>query len=876
MSNKKTNYLKDYKAPSFNVESIDLELDLRDDVTKVKSTMKFISNPENPSESLLLSGRHQVLEHVILDGCELSTDEYDLTEEALTIHKVPEQFELVIKTAIDPANNTSLMGLYKSAGNYCTQCESDGFRKITYYLDRPDVLSIFTTTIIANKEMHPQLLANGNLIDHGDLEEGRHFAKWYDPFKKPCYLFAMVAGDFESITDKFKTCSGREVTLKIFASKQAIGKCAYAMEALKKSMKWDEEAYGREYDLDIFMIVAVNDFNFGAMENKGLNVFNDKYILVDPKMATDQDYALIDAVVGHEYFHNWSGNRVTLRDWFQLSLKEGFTVFREQSFSEFVGSDALERIIQIRRLRAAQFPEDAGPLSHPVRPESYIEMNNFYTMTVYEKGAEVIRMLSCLLGAETFRKATDRYFEKFDGQAVTCDDFVVTMEEVSGKDLTQFKRWYHQSGTPELKVETDYSKDKKEYTVKISQETLPTADQKTKEALHIPFAMGLLDEKGDEIPLILKGETTGESTKVLDVTHDNELFTFINVDSKPTPSFLRGFSAPVKLQYAYSEEELAFLMVHDQDPVARWEASQQFAINQCLKLVMSVQSKETLKVSLVYEQAFANLLEDKNTDKALIAEMLMLPSENTLADHMKTVDVDAIFEARKYLREVLYEAMSNKWVDCYKANVSTKAYEYNNEDAAVRRLKNTCLDYLICSKDSQVQSMIFDQFKSANNMTDQIAAFSSMTLNDHSDSEEAIKLFYEQWKHEALVVDKWFIVQAQSPYAGSLDKIQLLCEHPAFSMKNPNKVRSLLGVFIKNNLSQFHLASGEAYEFIADKVLETDAINPMVAARLVEPLTQWRRFDENRQVHMKAQLNRIIKHPALSGDTYEIVSKSLA
>lgn len=875
-TDKPIHYLVDYVPPYFNVESIDLKIDLHDDLSKVTSTMKIRRHPDGAEQPLFLHGRNQVLEHIVLNGVELASEKYQLTDEGLLIEHVPDFFELVIKTTVDPANNTSLMGLYKSGGNYCTQCESDGFRKITYYFDRPDVLAEFTTTITADKKQYPSLLANGNLVREGDQAGGRHFATWHDPFKKPCYLFAMVAGSFEVITDYFVTCSGRKVTLKIFASKQAIDRCHYAMEALKQSMRWDEEAFGREYDLDIFMIVAVNDFNFGAMENKGLNIFNDKYILVDPKTATDNDYALIDAVVGHEYFHNWSGNRVTLRDWFQLSLKEGLTVFRDQSFSEYLGSAALERITQVRRLRSAQFPEDAGPLAHPVRPESYIEMNNFYTMTVYEKGAEVIRMLKMLLGAEDFRKACDDYFATFDGQAVTCEDFLSSMEKVSGKDLSQFKRWYYQSGTPLLTIKAHYDAAAKEYTLDVKQETLPTTDQQEKQTLHIPLAMGLLDEKGREVPLKLKNsDDSAATTLVLDVTEARQSFVFVDVDGQPTPSFLRGFSAPVKLTYDYSDEALAFLMQHDPDAFSRWDASQQLATRALLSVVNTIQINEPIQAPVVYKDAVEALLQDDATDQALLAEMMTLPSERTVADQMDVVDVDAIHEARRFLRGYLAESLKDAWLAHYQHNAVKQPYSYNQKDAAKRLFKNTCLVYLTALTSQEIQALSEQQFQQADNMTDSMAALSAAVSQGNPNAQAMLQAFFDQWQHEPLVLDKWLIVQACSAHFGTLEKVRKLCEHPAFSMKNPNKVRSLLGVFAKDNLSQFHVSSGEGYSFIADKVLEVDALNPSVASRVVEPLVQWRRFDVGRQALMKAQLIRILNHPNLSGGTYEIVSKSI-
>ncbi len=860
-----TKYRKDYTPPSHLIERVDLHFDLYEDRTLVRSTLKLKSNPKSISQKgvLKLDGKEQKLLSIQMDGKVLSQKDYNLDEESLTLRGVPQNFDLVIESEIKPQNNTALTGLYKSNNSFCTQCEAEDFRKITYYLDRPDVLSLFKTTIVADKQKYPILLSNGNIIDQGDLDDGRHFVTWEDPFKKPCYLFALVAGSFDCLEDHFVTQSDRRVQLKIFSNKGKKDKCHTAMEALKKAMRWDEETYGREYDLDIFMIVAVNDFNFGAMENKGLNIFNDKYILADPETASDQDYANIDAVVAHEYFHNWTGNRITCRDWFQLSLKEGLTVFRDQSFSADIGSAAVTRIDEVRGLRAAQFPEDNGPLAHPVRPDSYMEMNNFYTSTVYEKGAEVIRMMHTLLGPVKYRKAMDLYFQRYDGQAVTCDDFVQTMEGAGGIDLSQFKRWYSQAGTPELTITSDYNQQEKELQVTVHQRTKATPDQNKKLPLHIPLSIGLFS-----------GHEEVES-RILHIKEEKQSFSFKDIQEKPVLSLLRGFSAPVKLNYDYTDNDLAFLMAHDTDDIVRWEAGQLYAIRQLQALIKAHQENKSFSIDEGFMTSFKKVLINQELDKSLITLMLVLPSENYLADSMDEIDIDAIHHSRQWMRQEILKGFKEDLLKVYYDNQSTKPYRFVVEEVARRSLKNICLQYLSLEAEKENYSFILQQFEKANNMTDKMAALNALSHIDCPERLKALGAFYQQWQTEPLVLDKWFRVQATSSLPKTLSYVQKLTEHPAFSLKNPNKVYNLLGAFAGGNPVRFHDPSGLGYSFLADYVIKLNKTNPQVASRLVQPLTKWQRHDSNRKRLMKSQLERILKEPKISKGLYEIVTKGL-
>lgn len=881
MSKKQTHetiYRKDYQPPAYLVESIHLNFDLGEEKTTVTSRLTMKKNETSGKEDapLILAGRELALRSVNLDGRLLEQNSYTQDEEQLTIADVPKEFTLEIVTEIKPQENSSLEGLYKSSGNFCTQCEAEGFRKITYYPDRPDVMALFTTTIIADKARYPVLLSNGNLVETGDLEGDRHFAKWEDPFRKPSYLFALVAGSLVRIEDTFITRSGREVKLEIYVEERNKDKCSHAMASLKKSMKWDEAVFGLEYDLDIYMILAVDDFNMGAMENKGLNIFNSKYVLARPDTATDDDYQAIEEVIGHEYFHNWTGNRVTCRDWFQLSLKEGLTVFRDQEFSADMTSRSVKRIQDVRILRNSQFPEDDGPMAHPVRPDAYVEINNFYTVTVYNKGAEVIRMMHTLLGMEGFRKGMDLYFKRHDGQAVTCDDFVAAMEDANHFDLKQFRLWYSQAGTPHVRVEDHFDEKNGLYSLNLKQSCPSTPGQDEKEPFHIPLAMGLLDDKGRDLPLTLEGEAgTAATTRVLNITKREETFRFTNIDKKPVPSLFRNFSAPVKVVFNYSNEELAFLMANDSDPFNRWEAGQQLASKIMLTLIDDYKKGNDLSLEENYIDAFRSTLTDNKTDKALLAEALVLPTETYMAEQMKIIDPAAIRIVRQFVMKALAQATWDDLLQVYRANRLEGRYHIDSLSVGKRRLKNRVLAYLMSLADPSAVSVCMEQFKNGNNMTDVMAALSALNHYEGSERETAFSLFYKQWEKDPLVIDKWFSLQAMSTLPDTLAKVKNLLNHPAFNIKNPNRVRSLIGAFCHGNPAAFHDESGEGYAFLADQVLRLDKLNPQVAARMAGALSRWKRYDEKRQGLMKKALERIEEEKGLSNDVYEIVSKSL-
>ncbi|MCL6272094.1 aminopeptidase N [Sansalvadorimonas sp. 2012CJ34-2] len=870
-------YLKDYQQPDYWIETTHLVFDLGDESTRVTSTLKFHLNTSKKHDQLPpleLVGTDMELISVAIDGQVQTKEQYQISKERLILQPVFEQFETVIVNDIKPQENTSLEGLYSSSSMFCTQCEAEGFRKITYYLDRPDVMSVFTTTVIADKERFPVLLSNGNAIERKDLDNGRHLVTWNDPFKKPAYLFALVAGKLEFVEDTFTTMSGREVTLRIFVEPHNITKCDHAMVSLKKSMRWDEEVYGREYDLDIFMIVAVDDFNMGAMENKGLNIFNSSCVLARPDTATDATFQRIEAIVAHEYFHNWSGNRVTCRDWFQLSLKEGFTVFRDAEFSADMNSRTVKRVEDVNLLRSHQFVEDAGPMAHPIRPDSFIEINNFYTLTVYEKGAEVVRMIHNIVGKEGFRKGTDLYFERHDGQAVTCDDFVKAMEDANGVDLTLFRNWYSQAGTPVLDVTDEYDEDAQEYRLTVKQSCPATPGQETKKLFHIPLEMGLLDGEGEPMPL----DKSGLTTKVLDIKQPEETFVFTGVDERPLPSLLRGFSAPVHLNYDYSREDLVFLMSYDEDGFNRWDSCQRLAIDIIMELVGKVQKGEELVLDSSLIEAFGKVLADDSLDKAMVAELLHLPSETYLAEQMEVIDIDAIHQARQFVKQSLAAALKDQLVAVYNELNIDKPYKPEADDIAERTLKNTCLGYLVELDEETGVQLAQAQYAGAGNMTDSMAAMSCLASAEHASSrplaEKALQEFADKWAEDTNVIDMWFSTQAACHHNG-LEKVKELMQHKAFDKKNPNKMRSLVGAFCGRNLVNFHDKSGSGYEFLADEVIRIDALNPQLAARLINPLTRWKRYDEERRELMQKVLKRIQQHE-LSSDIFEVVSKSLA
>ena len=872
----KTILLKDYRPPAYMIEEVALVVDLFEERARVCSRLVCRRNgPTVPDAPLVLQGRNLVLKSVALDGVALGPDQYRLDDETLTIPTVPERFVLVIETELYPQNNTSLDGLYRSSGNFCTQCEAEGFRKITYFLDRPDVLARYEVTISAEQERYPVLLANGNLLESGPLPEGRHYARWQDPFPKPSYLFAMVAGNLVKIGDTFTTCSGRQVALEIYVQAHNQDKCDHAMASLIKAMRWDEEVFGLEYDLDQYMIVAVDDFNMGAMENKGLNVFNSKYVLARPDTATDADYEGIEAVIAHEYFHNWTGNRVTCRDWFQLSLKEGLTVFRDQQFTADQVSAAVKRIHDVRLLRNVQFPEDNGPMAHPVRPDSFMEINNFYTVTIYEKGAEIIRMLHTLLGAELFRQGLALYLTRHDGQAATTDDFVQAMAEVSGRDLTQFKRWYTQAGTPQLIVQGEYDDQTQTYTLTLVQTTPPTPGQPEKEPLHIPVALALLDSQGGEMALVCPERLAEAERGLFELHGAEETIRFGAVSEKPRLSILRNFSAPLKVAYACDAEELLFLFRHDQDPFNRWEAGQCLASRLLLGLVDDFRNSRPLVFDERFVAACGRLLEGEGGDKALLALLLTLPSEEYLAEQMEVVDVEAIHTARTFARQTLAQALRPLWEQVYAENQVTGPYRYAPELAGQRALRNLCLAYLVSLEDDAAVQLALAQFHGADNMTDQIAAFAALAHSARPERQQVIADFYQQWQGDSLVLDKWFAVQATAPLPETLAEVQGLMAHPAFQLKNPNKVRALIGTFAASNPLCFHDPSGRGYAFLAEQIIALDPLNPQIAARLAARLGRGARYDATRRALMRSQLERIAASPSLSRDVYEVVSKSL-
>ena len=870
------NFLKDYQAPQFEVSSIFLEFDLRPENTNVTNVMQ-VKNL-NQTSFMQLDGENLELISVLIDGIDITKK----CEQAAEYLKIPvgglDSFELIITTSINPQGNTALEGLYRTSGNYCTQCEAEGFRKITYFFDRPDVLTLFTTKIIADKADNSVLLSNGNLIESGELDNDRHFAIWQDPFKKPCYLFALVAGNLEYVQDTYHTLDNRDVDLRIYVEPKNIDRCEHAMASLIKSMKWDEERFGLIYDLDIYMIVAVDDFNMGAMENKGLNVFNSKFVLAKPEAATDVDYEGIEAVIGHEYFHNWTGNRVTCRDWFQLTLKEGLTVFRDQEFTADMLSPAVKRIEDVKRLRSNQFPEDAGPMSHPIQPQSYIEMNNFYTMTVYEKGAEVVRLYHSLLGEDGFRKGMNLYFERHDGQAVTVEDFRNAMADANNVDLVQMHQWYLQSGSPVLSVKTEYDASTKRLTVNCSQDIPKLTDEFN--PLLMPIKMALYSNAGDILPLQPKEEDierilVTDNEAILKLTQKSERFTFENIEAEPVVSLLRGFSAPVILEYDQSDEDLAKLVTFDSDSFVRWESMQTLALREITRNISQLESGKTLKLSKEFTTAFEGVLKDSSVDNALRALALTLPDLTYIGEQYHQVNVDAVYHVHRWMKIQLATQYEELFLQQYlQLNNLNQEYRYQKEDIANRKLKNTCLQYLMLL--SHQIKLGEQQFNHSQNMTDVLAALESLSHTDSLEREVCLESFYSKWKDDTLVLDKWFTLQAASHHIHSLKHVKELVKHPDFVYTNPNRVRSVLGVFGRLNMLGFHQADGEGYHFLAEQVMKLDAINPQVAARIVAPFTHWERFDSKRQALMKNALQSILDNDNLSKDVYEIVSKSLS
>ena len=876
-----TIWLKDYKQPDYWIDTTELEFELSPEATLVTAKLRFRLNNAlhasgtSPLPPLVLDGQALELVSVAVDDKTLSADDYTIADDKLQLQPVAETFETCIQTRINPLANRALEGLYSSGSLYCTQCEAEGFRRITYYLDRPDVMSVFTTRIIADSKKCPVLLSNGNRIAQQPLDDGRQSVTWHDPFKKPAYLFALVAGDLSCVEDSFTTMNGRVVTLQIFTEPHNITKCDHAMRSLKKAMRWDEEVYGREYDLDVFMIVAVDDFNMGAMENKGLNIFNSSCVLARPDTATDARFQLIEAIVAHEYFHNWSGNRVTCRDWFQLSLKEGLTVFRDAMFSADMNSATVKRIEDVNVLRTRQFAEDAGPMAHPVRPDNFIEISNFYTVTVYEKGAEVVRMIHNIVGREGFRKGTDLYFERHDGQAVTTEDFVRAMEDANQVDLKQFRRWYSQAGTPAVHVTDSFDASTGDYSLTFRQSRPPVPGQPTCEPFHIPVAMGLLDSEGRALPVTPEGATT----RVLDIKEPEQTLVFSGLSAKPLPSLLRDFSAPVRLEYDYSRDDLMLLMAHDEDGFIRWDSSQKLAADVILELVEHLQQGKALTMEPRLVQAWGSLLGDlADADPALVAELFCLPSEAWLAELMDEVDVDNIHKARKFVRHELALALEEPLLQRFQ-KLSGKEWSLDARAMGERSLKNTCLAFLAALDRPRAVELARQQYADATNMTDSLAALRILVGAEHSSAEaaaaEALADFATRWAKDTNVMDLWFSAQASGPRPGALGRVKELMSHPAFDNKNPNKMRALLSAFCDGNPVQFHDRSGAGYALLEKELLRIDGFNPQLAARLTSPLTFWRRYDKDRQDLMRAVLERL-KAQKLSPDLFEVVSKSLA
>ncbi len=866
--------LQDYRAPDYRIAEIALDFSLDPEATRVKATSK-IARQGAAGTPLVLNGENLKLVSLALDGRPLAADAYTLADETLTIHSPPENFTLEIVTEIAPAKNTALEGLYMAGGIFCTQCEAEGFRRITYFTDRPDVLATYTTRIEAPKATLPVLLSNGNLIEAGELPGGRHFALWRDPFPKPCYLFALVAGDLGELKGEFVTMSGRRVDLRIYVEHGNEPRAAYALDSLKRAMKWDEENYGREYDLDIFMIVAVSAFNMGAMENKGLNIFNDKLILASPQTATDADYERIESVVAHEYFHNWTGNRITCRDWFQLSLKEGLTVFRDQSFSADMRSAAVKRIDDVQLLRMRQFQEDAGPLAHPVQPQSYIAIDNFYTATVYEKGAEVIGMLKTLVGPDDYRKATDLYFARHDGHAATVEDWVTCFEDACGRDLSQFRLWYRQAGTPVIEAEGRYDPAAKTYALTLKQSLSPTPGQPTKKAMHIPVTLGLISKSGTALPLTLEGENApGPEDRVLELTEAEQHFVFTGVNEEPLVSLGRHFSAPATFKTPTSRAGRAALMAHDPDAFNRWEAGQTLASEILLDMTEAAKTGRPLQADIVYLDAIGDVLKDAESDMAFAALMMMPPLESQIAMAKAPADPDAIHAARLALIRAVAAAHGKRLQALYERLAPAGAYSPDAASAGRRALRNASLRYVTAADDEAAAELAERHYRSATNMTDMVAGLAALTRMVSPRRDAALADFHGRFRGDPLVLDKWLGLQASAPAADTIERVRALMGHPTFDIKNPNRVRALVGAFSGNHL-RFHAADGAGYRLVAETVKALDGINPQIAARLAGAFENWRRYDTPRQNLMRGELEVIARMKGLSANLFEVATKML-
>ena len=896
-------YLKDYRVSDYLIDTTRLHFDLKDDSTVVTSSLQIRKNPEGNAacQTLVLQGVGLELRNLSINGKDLDKPSYAVDKENLTIHNVPANFTLSCVTSISPEENTSLLGLSQSQGLYCTQCEPQGFRKITYYLDRPDVLSEFTTTVVADKERFPVLLSNGNLVDQGTIDNRldtnhqslRHWATWHDPFKKPSYLFALVAGDLDVIKDSFTTCSGRKVVLRLFADNKDLDKCHHAMQSLKQAMRWDEQVYGREYDLDIFMIVVVAELNIGGMENKGLNICRADHLLVDPETTTDADIQSIESTVAHEYFHNWSGNRVTCRDWFQLTLKEGFTVYREFQFCADKGSAAIKRIEESKFIRTMQFAEDASPLAHPIRPESYRAIWNFYTPTVYQKGAEVIRMLATLLGPECFRQGSDLYFQRHDGLAATTEDFIAAMEFTSGRDLSQFKRWYSQAGTPRAMINGQYDTELKQFAITVKQTCPTTPENPVKKSFHLPLVMSLIGQK-NALPLYLKPATDdknhpkqlqGHHTMTLEVTEPEQTFIFEQINEKPVPSLFQDFSAPVKWSYDYSNQDLALILRVDTNDFCRWEASQILwtnIIHQAMRDLRLGNAPEVpAEIMTLYHELLEQVENKPNTTQALVTQLLTLPSEEYLSELAESIDIVAIHQARRSVKKQLAMVLKEPFqllYDCYRPE---EPISITPAAMAGRALRNLALDYLVDTAEPVSIENCYQQYLSANNMTDTMAALACLVNSEAACAiafkQNALATFYDKWQHQPLVVNQWLEVQARCPLSGTLATVKELLGHPAFDIKSPNQVTSLIGGFCYQNTINFHHEDGSGYRFLIDQVIRLNEINPQMASRTLarSSLINWKRYDGKRQTSIKSQLQRLQALPALSGEVLDVVGKCL-
>lgn len=860
-------YLKDYTVPDYLAESIHLTFRIYEGTTEVTTKTQYKKN-HSDNRPLILNGEHQKLISVRINGTHLKNSDYTLTDTHLTLTPPSDNFTLETVSSFNPAENTALEGLYQSRGTYCTQCEAEGFRRITYFQDRPDVMTVFTVRIEADKHTCPVLLSNGNLTEEGTLSDGRHYTIWHDPFPKPCYLFALVAGDLKFVQDEFTTMSGRAVDLRIYVRDGDQPQCGHAMESLKKSMKWDEEKYGREYQLSRFNIVAVSDFNMGAMENTSLNIFNTALVLAHPDTATDSDFYRVEGVIAHEYFHNWTGNRVTCRDWFQLSLKEGFTVFRDQEFSSDMNSRAVQRIDDVETLRSMQFPEDAGPLAHPIRPDSYIEINNFYTMTVYEKGAEIVRMQSTLLGAEKFRTATDLYFDRFDGQAVTCDDFVRCMEDGGKVDLTQFKLWYSTAGTPEITATSHYDEQKKSFTLTLKQHCPDTPEQSNKPPMYIPVAMGLVGGNGEDLI----------GTQILPLKDKTENFIFENIPSRPIPSILRNFSAPVRLTTDLSEDDLKFLMVHDTDGFNKWESAQTIYMRLINRMLDQLESGRHPAVDHSFINCIKNLLaqfDSPQCDLALLARMLSIPDYTVIAQERSVIHPEHIYGVLTLIRHTIFEECTKELEKIYMTLSVTIPYKPDADSMAQRSLKSVVLDYLTAKSDADAAKIAKKHYDLANNMTDRMMGMSSLMDTSSTERDIVLQDFYSRFKTFPLVIDKWFAAQARAVRPNTLADIEELAAHEDFVIQNPNRVRSLFATFAMRNPVIFHEKSGNGYDLFGNFISKLDPINPQISARLLTALRDWKKYDVHRQSKIREVLELIISRPNLSSNSYEIAKKTL-